>query len=292
MYLKYTTMTLKTFFFIFAVLASPFANAQDKIYKKDGTVIDAIIKEVGDKTINYKRFDNPNGPDYTILKKNSLRIVYQDGTFDNFDGNGKTASTPKIEKEGNNTPLVKRFGDNILTFIPGSYTMCTSINDPGIGICYERLLDNKGHFSLVLPVTLNFSQKKDFNTNLYYYNNYLNSSVNYYSYLLMPGVKIYPLNSSYKVRHALGASFFVISGTEPYWSYDYTASPASSDKWRYTMYGMVLSNSVNVSVTRNFYMELDMNIGLPFSDNRISDHASVDITGPLLQFALKAGGRF
>ena len=55
--MNYRTYLLTTAI-IFAALA---LNAQDKIYKKNGGIIDAKVKEVTPTIINYKRFDNPNG---------------------------------------------------------------------------------------------------------------------------------------------------------------------------------------------------------------------------------------
>src|ERR1700744_4152222 len=53
------------------------AFAQDKIYKRNGDVIDAKIKSVGTKTVTYLRFDNQSGPEYTIVKAEVEKIVYQ-----------------------------------------------------------------------------------------------------------------------------------------------------------------------------------------------------------------------
>ena len=66
------------------LLVSHFAHAQDKIYKADGSIINAKVKTVGTNTVTYKKYDNPTGPDYTILKKEISSIVYETGAQDNF----------------------------------------------------------------------------------------------------------------------------------------------------------------------------------------------------------------
>ena len=240
------------------------------------------MKSVGNSIITYLRFDNLDGPSYSIQKNEVVKIVYQNGIVDNFD------------KHGTKAKIKKRFGDNILTFIPASYLVSIideTIKDPGIGFCYERLLDENGHISFVLPVSINFSQTSDFNNNYYGYNNYTTDK-SYNSWMLMPGVKFYPAKATQKVRYAFGVSLFTLLGAEPYWAYDNSASNTSGD-WHYTMYGIMISNSINVSITNHFYMEMDFNGGFPFSDNRYKDRSSLEsLVSPLMQFALKAGCRF
>ena len=50
--------------------------AQDVITKKSGEDILSKILEVSQSEIRYKRFDNPDGPDYIILKSDVLMIRY------------------------------------------------------------------------------------------------------------------------------------------------------------------------------------------------------------------------
>jgi len=59
-------------------------SAQDVILKKNGDEISAKIQEVGVTDIKYKKFENPDGPMYTILKSEVMMIKYQNGTKDVF----------------------------------------------------------------------------------------------------------------------------------------------------------------------------------------------------------------
>ena len=68
--------------FVFAVCTS---NAQDIITKVDGEEIQAVITEVGTSDIKYKKFDNQNGPAYTMLKSEIFMIKYQNGEKEMFD---------------------------------------------------------------------------------------------------------------------------------------------------------------------------------------------------------------
>ena len=59
-------------------------NAQDIITLKNGTDINAFVQKIGDVEIEYKKFDNPNGPNYTLKKTEILMIRYENGTKDIF----------------------------------------------------------------------------------------------------------------------------------------------------------------------------------------------------------------
>ena len=280
-------MIFRTYLLFCLLFATLCVSAQDKIYRTNGKVIEAKVKSVENNTVTYIRSDNPDGPSYTIVKGEVEKIVYQNGSVDNFSGG--SGGNSKRDKGH------KRLGNNFLSLAPAIYTFGLdgqSLKDPGIGICYERLLDKDGHIGFVLPVVLNFTQKSDF----YYYSYGSNNSTDksYHSMMFMPGVKFYPAKAYQKVRYALGVSLFTMFGSEPYWAYDQNNTGTSPQgDWHYTMYGLIVSNSVNISVTPKFYMALDVNAGIPFFDNRFRDMSTLDgIVSPLMQIALKTGYRF
>lgn len=67
---------------LFAALS---LQAQDLITKKNGEDIKAKILEVGQTEVKYKRFDNPDGPVFTISISDILIIRYENGTNDVFN---------------------------------------------------------------------------------------------------------------------------------------------------------------------------------------------------------------
>jgi hypothetical protein len=271
--------------------------AQDKIYKTDGDIIEAKVKRVDPTAIVYKRFDNQDGPEYGILKKEVVKIVYENGTTDVFrggDGNdGKDQS-----RGGKSGKVVKnKYGNNILSVTPAAYTVSVdgSINDVGLGLCYERLLDKRGHIGFNLPVMINFASTHDFNN--YYYNGYNNNNVNYtdhyHSFFFEPGIKFYPAGSNTRVRYSIGASLFCAFGTEPMGVFDFnTASPTST--YHYSMTGLMLSNSINITATRHLCMAIDLATGVPISDNRHNNYDQTigGLAAPFLQFGFKIGYRY
>ena len=69
-----------------AICCIQFVFAQDKIFRKNGEVINCKILEVGEENIKYKPADNPTGPDYSIDKVRVRKIVFESGKVDNFTG--------------------------------------------------------------------------------------------------------------------------------------------------------------------------------------------------------------
>jgi len=59
--------------------------SQDIIIKRNGDEIQAVVKEVGTDEVKYKRFDNPQGPNYTLRKSEIFMIRYENGSKDVFD---------------------------------------------------------------------------------------------------------------------------------------------------------------------------------------------------------------
>jgi hypothetical protein len=73
-------------------LISSISFAQDLLTKKNDEDISAKILEVDITEIKYKKFDDLNGPIFTILKSEVLLIRYENGTKDIFVDEEKTGS--------------------------------------------------------------------------------------------------------------------------------------------------------------------------------------------------------
>lgn len=58
--------------------------AEDIIVLRSGDIIKAVVKEVTQTEIKYKKSSNPKGPLYTINKSDVLSINYSNGTKDSF----------------------------------------------------------------------------------------------------------------------------------------------------------------------------------------------------------------
>ena len=75
----------KIFCLLILLFFIPFIlKAQDKIHKTDSTVIEAKVVEITEFEVKYKKFDNPDGPIYSITKDKVALIVYANGQKDKF----------------------------------------------------------------------------------------------------------------------------------------------------------------------------------------------------------------
>jgi cytochrome c biogenesis factor len=89
-------VSLKKSFLFFAVFCIGMAStfAQDIITLKNGDDIRALVQEVGEVDVKYKKFDNPNGPNYTLRKSEISMIKYANGSKDVFADN----ATPRTSQ--------------------------------------------------------------------------------------------------------------------------------------------------------------------------------------------------
>jgi hypothetical protein len=84
----------KTFYLLITgILISLGAFSQDILTKKTGEDILAKIIEVTISEVKYKKFDNQNGPIFSILKSDLLLIRYENGSKDIFNEVKKTETS-------------------------------------------------------------------------------------------------------------------------------------------------------------------------------------------------------
>lgn len=69
---------------ILLLLCSVSLIAQDTLHFTDYTTVVGDISLVGDKNITYKRWDNPDGPNYEVSKSKVRYIVYKNGVREDY----------------------------------------------------------------------------------------------------------------------------------------------------------------------------------------------------------------
>ena len=89
---KFILLTISTIFFIAA------ANAQDTIILKNADEVSAKVTAVTPDNISYKKWDNPDGPIYTIKRADVFYIKYQNGLKDIFEDTTTTNQSNNIIK--------------------------------------------------------------------------------------------------------------------------------------------------------------------------------------------------
>jgi hypothetical protein len=72
---------------IIVILISFFLNsskAQDTLTMRNGENIPVKVIEVGTLEVKYKKLDNLNGPTFSVLKSNLSKIIYENGTKEDY----------------------------------------------------------------------------------------------------------------------------------------------------------------------------------------------------------------
>jgi len=126
------------------MLFSSIGFAQDVLTKKTGEEIQSKVLEVTTAEIKYKKFDNPNGPTFTILKSEVLMIRYENGSKDIFN-EPQIAQGQKQSSTENPVPFNKNeIKGNALALVLGSF-----------GVAYERILNEESAvgFAINVPFT-------------------------------------------------------------------------------------------------------------------------------------------
>lgn len=105
-----------------ALVLLPFASyAQDLVVKKDGSIIQAKVLEIGPLEVKYKKWSNQEGPTYTILITDILAINYPNGEKEQFSNVNTTTAQPQeqgyIEKKAaeNNASLISKYNKTYYT---------------------------------------------------------------------------------------------------------------------------------------------------------------------------------
>ena len=88
---------MKRIFVILAVLATTFyVKAQDIIVTYENERIEAIIEEVSETQIKYKKLNNQDGPTFVLGTDKIATILYKDGTVQSFSKKQTTTTSPSL----------------------------------------------------------------------------------------------------------------------------------------------------------------------------------------------------
>lgn len=263
-------MHIKTLLLAIAgTLALNTVTAQDKLFKKNGDMLEVKVTEVTARTVSYKKSDNTGGPSYTINKADVSKIEYENGTEDFF--------APTEE----NRPARKKvkYGNNIISVMP----MQIMTYDVGVGIAYERVLDKAGILSFYLPIMVEFDGTNNRNS-------FINpNGKTYPAYYIMPGLKLYPTGGKGVVRYGVGPNLAYRTGNEDQLVYDNLGNIIGKTVETRTLLGIMVTNSLNINPTKNIHLGLELGLGFTYF-NKLG---GVEMgTEPLAQFGFKIGYRF
>jgi hypothetical protein len=263
------------------------ASAQDVIVKKDGKTVEGKVTEVGIDRITYKISNSESSANFVILKSEVSRIEFDNGQTvfisDKLDRGRRRGPGPqeKPVSPQDSEPL----GGNMINISPFK----ALDSGPGFGVSYEVLLDKKGYFGLLLPLTITIP-------GTYSYMDVSDTNGSFMFYV-SPGLKIYPFGQR-KVTYAVGPSLFFGRGER--WDNSGTYDPTTGTYINggrsntMTRMGLIVNNYVNFQVTPKFQIGLNGGLGSRFVDreaysSRISYTRGLQITG---EFNFSLGFRF
>lgn len=267
------------------------ALAQDKIHLVDGSVVQAKVKEVGPRNIIYTRWDNKEGADYVVVRRDVEKIVFENGTEETIsrlsfrDRREMPPRGPRPNREDRPNTPVPGYGANILAIAP---LQMTNESVAGVGIHYERVLDKTGIFSFYLPVAFSF-----FREEVTPYPTGITQKASRTFTSLYPGIKIYPAGSAHRVSYSVGPSFGLAFGNQfqekrvigPSGALTYTYQDASVFKA-----GFLINNGLNIQPSKKIYVGLELGFGIYYYNNETDDFSAGD--EPMVQFNFKMGYRF
>lgn len=99
---------MKRLLHIFIVLLITLCcKAEDILVLHSGDIIRAIVLEISQHEIKFKRTSNPDGPTYTQAKANILSIQYENGEVDKFESENKQTGNIRQIANNKNTELIK-----------------------------------------------------------------------------------------------------------------------------------------------------------------------------------------
>lgn len=265
------------------------ANAQDKIMKKNGELVDSKILIIDNSAVTFKKYNNIDGPNYKLDVTEIDKIVFENGRTQIFNQN-----EPKQYQPSTNTPTVEVTSapkvitptkKNVFVFAPMQIST-PSPNSLGLGLHYERILDESGIVAFYLPVAFSPAAKDNSGSTT----EGLKFGDMVWTY---PGLKIYPSGYNKVFNYALGASFVYGTGKMTRTTTDYNM--VYNPNFIYTptsittdckVYGMMLHNSININV-KSLCLGFEGGLGFPYS------FSSVSISdGPILQLKFFGGVRF
>lgn len=109
---------MKRFLFsLVAIVVTSLCFAQDVIVQKDGSTIQAKVLKVSQSEIEYKKFDNLEGPTYTISTTDLQCINYANGKKDSFvspNYNPNIVTNETVTQFSNDQQLLKFYSQSYL----------------------------------------------------------------------------------------------------------------------------------------------------------------------------------
>lgn len=253
---------------LFLCSLSFLTSAQDILYKKDGSKEETKIILVGAKEIQYKKFNNLDGPVYSVSKSEILMITYENGEYEMYSNQDDAA---KLAKQELSTNFARNmFGYHLFDVIYGDFTFS-----------YERILSS-GTVGIKIPIGFGYAYNSD----------YFNSNENWVKNLIYSGIGVnfYPTGQG-KWRYFLGPNVRIGYGKQSYWIYwDENGNYYDEENVSEGIYTkFFVDNGVMFTPVKNFCISTIVGVGVRYFP-QASD--SYNVVMPSGYFAIDINYRF
>lgn len=213
-------------------IAASHIIAQDTIVFKSNQRTAAIVKEITDLEIRYKRFGNPEGPVFVTQKSNVHKIIFENGDL------------MQLSKQKKKTG----YGRNIL-----SYHLFDFVYQD-FSMSYE-LISKNGKLGYKIPVAIGFGNTDREGPRLFTNTFYSGFGLNAYIF----GQK--------KVSYFMGPEIHIGIGKDDYYYYDWEYSGTGYDETLEFVYGrLLINNGIAFSPIHNFRLAAVMGLGVRYYD--------------------------
>jgi hypothetical protein len=253
------------------------AWAQDRIVKRNGTVIEGKVTEVGIRDVRYQLSTEINSAKFVVRKAELERIEFGNGetVIINDRSARKTSGTPQQSED-----IV--YGKNLIMISPFK----ALDSGPGLGASFERLLGP--YVGVILPVSFMFNEQYSYNTG----GSHRDYNTNVY---VSPGVKFYPFGQR-KVTYAVGPNVMLgfTKDTDAKYIYDPTGGPSTTilTPVKHFRLGLLVNNYLNFQITSKINLGINGGLGVRYFDKTnpsIGYSDGMQLTG---EFAFNFGFRF
>ncbi len=259
--------------------------AQDQLFKKDNTKLEVKILEINPTEIKYKLFTYQDGPIITILKKEVVLIMYQNGTHEVINSPAEQPQPVIIYQDRmSDINRVLKDSSKLIRWKTVTATKnLVSLNflemfNSCIGINYVREFP-KSQIQLYVPLIFGFEKPylNQPSTGIYTsYNNYRNiSDFTYTKKVIESGIGIH-INTSGKraITHFIGPYFGMAqyNGTFNEYFYDNNYYNQSSNVTKIehgfvmNRYYAMIDNGLLFRITPNFNIMMMASIGFHNDD--------------------------
>lgn len=218
-------------FLAILLFISTFSFSQDEILLNSGETVKAIVTEVSDKEVKYKKYSNPEGPLFVIKKRDINKVIYKNGEEDDIQNN----------------PSGYTFQRNIF-----AYNIFDVVYNQ-FAFTYEHISKN-GKMSFFIPVSIGYSDNegaKDFN------------DLGFTGF----GINLFP-TGQHRVTYYLGPVLQLGVGKEDdYYEYDPYHGYESYYESKKFVYGrLMINNGITYAPVPSFKLNASFGLGIRYYD--------------------------